>query len=106
MAHSCDDYFILCICTVGESVELSHVLDAFHIPLCLNSHFLQKNWTHLAYKCASGETKWRVGFARWKFTTANLKDAGKSFEREGSKQLKMDKNTSWKQTREVENKNN
>lgn len=40
------------------------------------------------------------------FTTASLKDAGKLFEREGSEQLKMEKITSWKQTREVENKNN
>lgn len=28
MAHSCDDYFTLCICTVGETVELSHVLSS------------------------------------------------------------------------------
>lgn len=63
MTHSCDDYFTLCICTVGESVELSHVLAVFHIPLCLNSHFLQ-NRTYLTYKCVSEETKWRVGFVR------------------------------------------
>lgn len=56
--------------------------DGFHIPLCLSSHFLQKNWAHLAFKCVSGEAKWKVGFARWNFTTENLKNAGKSFERE------------------------
>lgn len=38
--------------------------DAFPIPPCLNSHFLQKSWAHLAFKCASGEAEWKVGFAR------------------------------------------
>lgn len=80
-SHSCDDSFTL-HSHWGRERGAEPCADAFHIPLCLNSHFLQKNWARLAFKCASGEMKRKVGFARWNFTTAILRNAGKSFERE------------------------
>lgn len=79
-SHSCDESFPAF--ALGERVWAEPCADAFHIPLCLNSHFLQKNWAHLAFKCSCGKVKWKVGFARWNFKTANLRNAGKSFERE------------------------